>query len=277
MYPRAIFTVLLLAELVGCAPNTVTRRSAFVPTPAPPVFSGKPLPAGRAEISLAANPVVIGVVKDPSPKIGDAGLYAPNTQYEVALRYGFGGWIDLGVLFQWAPWFNKSPSAVGVPPLPNGGDLFGAGFSIRAGGKLAKGLRGGVAIEGASRSIAYAVWECQTCTNDYTYSSVTYNLKSTGREQFFDYAIAGALAWDFGVVSPFLSFAVASTIENVGFDPNVSTSSTLTHGEPMPILGAGAEIAVERLRFRGMFWIPVNRSPVNYFPLAFSAAVGLVL
>jgi hypothetical protein len=114
--------VVIVAIACGaCAPNTVTRRSAYVPTPAPAMFSGKPVAAGRGEVSLAANPVIIGVFKNFAPAIGDAGLYVPNTQYEFALRYGLGGWLDLGVAFQWAPWFSKEPSAVGVPPLPNGG------------------------------------------------------------------------------------------------------------------------------------------------------------
>jgi hypothetical protein len=148
---------------------------------------------------------------------------------------------------------------------------------VRGGGRLAKRLWAGVAIEGSTRSIPYAVWECASCTNDYSYSPATYTLKSTGRDEFFDYVIAGAVSWDFGMVAPFLSFSVASTIENVGFDKNISASSTLTRGTPMPILAAGAEVALSRLRLRGMIWIPVFRSPVDYVPLAVSVAVGIVL
>jgi hypothetical protein len=271
---------LVLIVAAGCAPQTVTRRSAFVPTPAPPDFTGATVPQGKGEISASANPLYIGIATRLFPQVGDAGLYVPHTQYQLAIRFGLAQWFDVGILAQWAPWASKDVSAVGVPPLPSEGHLFAVGVAFRAGAHLGgatRPIRLGASLELLGRSVPYSIWQCPSCRNDYSFQPALYELKDQGRESFVDYTFAVAASWDLGAVSPFVSLSIASTIRNVGFDATLSLKSTLEPGAPMVIGTAGLEARLGRFRLRGFLFVPFNRDGVDYSPVGVGLSAGFLL
>jgi hypothetical protein len=276
--PLGLAVLTLIAT--ACAPQTVTRRSAFVPTPAPPDFTGATVPPRRGEITASANPLHIGISTRLIPQVGDAGLYAPHSQFQLAMRYGLAPWADVGILAQWAPWGSRDVSAVGVPPLPSEGHLFAVGIAFRVGVQLGGDRRPvwlGASLELLGRFIPYAIWQCPSCQNDYSFEPTRYELKDQGRESFVDYTFAVAASWDLGPVFPFVSLSVASTIRNVGFDPTLSLKSTLEPGAPMAIGTAGLEARLGRFRLRGFLYVPFNRDAVDYYPVGVGLSAGFLL
>lgn len=268
MIKKLALNLILLVALISCVPRTKTRRSAFVPTPAPPVTSGRTTPYKKVEIRVAASPLYIGVDNAKLTQVGDAGLFIPHTQFQVALNYGVSKYLDLGLYFAWAPFSTSTISTPGVPPLDDRRDLFGVGPSVRANIPLGRaGLALGLVLEGGYLTIPYSIWQCPTCTNDYNYSSGSYTLKENGRKEMLVFNFAVILNYHWRWLTFFGGFSFSSQIKNVGFDPTLSLESTLQYDSPMPMVLWGVEWdVVERFRLTALAYFPLKRTPVDYYP-----------
>lgn len=131
MTPHPLVHSLVLAALLmaGCVPVSHTydvRRSALVPSIAPPMRSGRPID-GRVDVAAHAGTNLTAAGTEAN---GTSSMYVARTTLGTAARFRIGRVFDIGPVFQAGLGGGAMPAGPSVPEEPEG-NAMGTGLSMQ--------------------------------------------------------------------------------------------------------------------------------------------------
>jgi hypothetical protein len=263
-----LIAALLALAYFSCAPETRYRREALVPGPHPPPYRGEALGRGKVEIQgqIAGSHVVEQV-----PEIGDPALWIPDFHLNVSALFGVTGFLDLGLVAMYAHGSWARASAVGTPPMPEGGDhLFSLGPQIGMGFKaMDERIFGGGYLSVQYARLPWSAWERGV--------SGTYTLAEQGadHEAYFKLGLyfgGRPVPW----LALNMGLLLTSAWLNEGFSDEYEEGSTLRQVMPhfMPLLGARFD--VEPVFFELFVTFPiVTEREIDIFPVGWNFGFGV--
>ncbi|TNF33572.1 MAG: hypothetical protein EP329_08175 [Deltaproteobacteria bacterium] len=271
-----------LASLLGtaCAPQTVIRRSAFIPGASVPARTGGELQKGEVRLSGHVNAIRAdaGVVEldDLFTEVGDPGVFIPDFQLGGSAYFGVGPGLELGGQVSFASLEWASRNTVGVLDFPPGHEenLFIAGVGLRYNVPLEHpSLRLGFIGELNFVDIPEAI---------FVNNNGVYEFRRIDRENFMlpNVALhAGWEAWfDNGSVTPYLLLGAQRSVTNVGFDPQLANLDDNTlEGFMVGYIGFGADLRVEGFVINASFYVPFDSVERIDFGPSFALSVGGVI
>ncbi len=115
--------LVLLVATTACVPAVLIRRTALLPSDAPPARAGTPLEPGETRLSADVGPVRLdaGLTALGPGRVGGPGAYVPTFTVGGSVYHGLGKVGELGAHFRYASYAWSEPSAIGVLPIPEGG------------------------------------------------------------------------------------------------------------------------------------------------------------
>ncbi|MCA9612095.1 MAG: hypothetical protein R3B99_09650 [Polyangiales bacterium] len=255
---RSRLLLLLPLLVTACSPATQYRRTALVPTPP---ADGMTQPQRRtAELSMTAtvNPVTSDLV----PSYGDPAMQAAETTFTGQARFRLGEHFRLGGQLLYSHASLAHETAAGTPPMP-GESVVGGGPQMSA-GFAGEHWHVGFGAMATLVSVPWAAWERNDDAPDVDRESVDvldhYHLAVQGRELRLMFATSVGVTW---IVHPwfegFGGVSVQSAFENVGFDDQERTGSTLSmRPVVVPFVGVTARIPEPGLFLRAQYQYPIG-------------------
>jgi len=290
--PLLALTVLTLGG-AACAPNTVIRRTAFIPAATAPARAGLPLDKGAIRFEGHANGINLGDtiydgdwLLDDLPDVGDPGVLIPDLHLGASLYFGLPKGFELGFQVGYASMDWSHRNAVGVLPFPAGTerDLFmggvGARFTIPLDSpELSLSILGQVDI----LTIPQAVFVCvdtSRCTPDQFGSDLEaeeiYRFERIDEELFMLPNVAVQLGWKAAPgFMPYLLLGAQASVKNTGFedDPTTLPEDTL-EGMFVAYAGIGVDADIDGFVIGGSFYLPFESEDRIDFGPSFAIKIG---
>ncbi|HJL28951.1 MAG: hypothetical protein CMN31_00195 [Sandaracinus sp.] len=250
---------LLGVVFAGCAPTTVYRRAALVPTPGGDTLS-QPLER-PAEISGTVHHT--DVETDPLPQVGDPGLQAARTTFTGQVRFRLGDHVRLGGQLLYSHASLAQRTAVGTPPM-DGKSLFGIGPQVGFAWRTGRfHLGGGLAL--TLTSVPWTTWERRDGAPDRPTDpdgTVEEHYREVDSDLDMQVLVSASVAGTWVVneyFEAFVGLSVQNSLSNIGFDDQSREGSTLDASTVgvSPFVGATARIPGGAF-VRGQYYLPLN-------------------
>jgi len=271
--------LIILISLLSCAPQTRFRREALVPSPQPPPYRGETLGKGHVEIQAQVAGSHIEEETYPNTDffaLYDDALWVPEFMLNASALFGVINFLDIGGLFSYAHGSWAKRSAEGTPPMTDDGKhVFAIGPQIGAGGKFF----GGKFFFGGYTSIQYvripwSEWEAVDVTDPNT-DCYRMNDKGNDNDIYYRFAIYAGFR-------PTRWFAVNGGVvihaawKNIGFSNEDYSGSTLDQTSPLIMPLIGMRFDIKPVFLETFLTFPISTySEISYFPLGWSAGIGL--
>ncbi|MCC6619804.1 MAG: hypothetical protein IT385_01035 [Deltaproteobacteria bacterium] len=277
MKATLITLVTMTLGAAACAPNTVIRRTAFIPAATAPVRAGLPLDKGEIRLEGHANAINSGGtihdgdwLFDEFPDVGDPGVLIPDVHLGASLYFGLPKGVELGFQLGYAAMDWSHRNAIGVLPFPEHAeeDLFMGGVGIRYtipldSREVSLSLMGQLDLV----TIPQAVFVCvdsERCTADQWSGDFEaediYRFERIDEELFMLPNVAIQLGWKaMPELMPYLFLGAQASVKNTGFedDPTSLPEDTL---ETMFVgyIGIGVDADIEGFVIGGSFYLPLE-------------------
>jgi len=279
---RLTLTALLVAPLLAsaCAPQTVIRRSAFIPGAAVPSRTGGELAKGEVRLAGHINAIRAGNgyvdVDDLFTQVGDPGVFIPDFQLGGSAYFGVGPGLELGgqVGFASLEWASRNTPGVLEFPPGRQENLFLAGVGMRYNAPIEhESLRLGFIGELNFVDIPEAI---------FVDNNGVYEFRRIDHENFMLPNVAMQLGWegyfDNGSVLPYLLLGVQRSVTNVGFDDQLANLDDNTlEGFMAGYIGFGADLRIEGFVVNAAFYVPFESVDRIDFGPSFAFSVGGVI
>jgi len=282
MFPQTIRLALVglvaLPLLNACAPETVIRRSAFIPGASSPdrvggeLFDGEVRLAGHINAIRANSDSV--VLDDLFTLPGDPGVFIPNFQLGGSAYFGLGNGFELGGQFSFASLSWASRNTPGVLDFPAGKEenLLMGGVGARYNFQIEHpAIRLAVLGELNFVDVPQAV---------FVLESGTYNFERMDHDSFALPNLALQLGWEAALegmdyVEPYVMLGVQRSVTNVGFDDQIANldDSTL-EGFYAGYLGFGIDARFSNLVVGANLYLPFESVERIDFGPNFSFTLG---
>jgi len=220
------FVLALLALLVGCAPQTLYRRTALVPTTV--TESLVRAPRGGVQATGAVDTGAEG--SNHFPELGDASVLRANTSLHGEVRLAAGAYVYVGAQGMYAHVRMANESATATPPLGRRASTGGFGPNLSVHVPLNQRITLGM---GAALTLGFAPWTvyeriAPTTGDESVFIPAEHRIASQGRDILVFMRIAAGLShrlheWvdlDYGL-------SLQNAAFNVGFDNVPASGSTL--------------------------------------------------
>lgn len=286
MAPRtlvlAALALTVLPLVTACAPETVIRRSAFIPGASTPSRTGGELFEGEVRVAghmnaIRANADVVEL-EDLFTQPGDPGVFIPDYQLGASAYFGLGNGFELGGQLGFASLSWASRNTAGVLPFPAGEeeDLLLGGLGARYNFMLEHpALRLSLLGEFNYVNVPQAVF---VLTGD------TYTFERIDHDSFILPNVALQFGWEAALnaeeggldyVFPYLLLGVQRSITNVGFDDQIANldDSTL-EGYYAGYIGLGIDARFGRFVIGGSLYLPFETVERIDFGPSFAFNVG---
>ena len=293
MKTTPLVLVLALGSLAACAPNTLIRRTAFIPAATAPARVGLPLEKGQIRLEGQANAVSLGdTIRDGSwlhdefPDVGDPGVLIPNVQLGASLYFGLPRGLELGFQVGYTSMDWSRRNAAGVLPFPEAEqrDLFSGGIGARYTFPLRDPhMVLAIITQLDITSVPEAIFECvdpDRCSSgqfsDDVEANEIYAFRRVDDELFF----LPNLAFQFGYraireVLPYVMLGVESSVKNTGFenDPATLPDDTL-ESFLVGYVGVGVDVDIQGFVFGASFYLPFEGEDRIDFGPSFAFKLG---
>ncbi|PKN58095.1 MAG: hypothetical protein CVU56_07445 [Deltaproteobacteria bacterium HGW-Deltaproteobacteria-14] len=280
--PRVALLGILVAPLFAsaCAPQTVIRRSAFIPGAAAPARTGGELAKGEVRLAGHLNAIRAsdGVVDidDLFTEVGDPGVFIPDFQVGASAYFGAAPGLELGGQVSYASLSWASRNTVGVLEFPPGHDENLFQFGV--------GLRYNVPIEHPSLRLGF-IGELNFVDVPeaiFVLNGGAYEFRRVDHENFMLPNVALQLGWEGwfenGSVLPYLLLGVQRSVTNVGFDDQlINLDDNTLEGFLAGYVGLGADLRIEGFVLGMTFYVPFESVERIDFGPSFAVTVGGVI
>ncbi|MCA9514149.1 MAG: hypothetical protein KC635_04345 [Myxococcales bacterium] len=264
---HAALLLALAALAAACAPQTIIRRTAFVPAANAPARAGRPLGPGEVRLDGHANALNPVILENGAPDEGDAGVLVPDVHLGgsawVGLPFGF----ELGAQAYWATARWAKSSADGVILFPRGEepDLVMAGPGLRwnaptGGSRFSVALMAEIDRVTATQAV-FVCRDAEVCdgrAEDGDSARELYELDHVAERGFW--LANAALQLGVAIVEPvylYTTVGAQQSISNSGFDPRLdSRLADAMHTYWLGTWGIGADFRVDSLVFGVSFYFP---------------------
>jgi hypothetical protein len=281
-----------VALLVGCAPQTQYRRTAYVPAVRPIAFDGLTAPAGtlRVEGSLTDTDVSTHFF----PKPGDTAVLVPRWSMEGSALIAVNSHVEVGVRGTYADYGWSQANSVGTMPLPNSPASTGYGPELHLSFPLSDdhAIALGIAANLMLYNVPYAEWQltgpnASPATAPCTPSAscvANYTLHDTRADSPLVYSVGLYPSYAIGKQGEYGHIVgvadATSGFSNDGFSDMPANGSTLSSVGPIIVLGLGYGYSHQWGRVSGLVYRPLTdgSSPVDYgwgFQLTFGVNIEL--
>lgn len=279
-----------LALVVGCAPQTQYRRTAYVPAVRPIPFDGLTAPAGTLRVEGSITETSVGVNLDPQP--GDTAVLVPQFSVEGSAVLALTSHLEIGLRAFYADHAWAQPNAVGTMPLPTAPPSTGYGPEARVSFPLSAdhAFSLGIAANLMLYNVPYAEWQLTgsgsssgtpLCTPSPTCVG-GYSLVDTRSDAPIVYSLGLYPSYAFGKDGEYGHLVgvldATSGFSNDGFSNMPANGSTLNAVGPIFVLGVGYGYTHDWGRVSAMFYRPLTdgSSPVDY-GFGFQVTLGVNL
>jgi len=281
---RLAVLALVAAPLLAsaCAPQTVIRRSAFIPGVSAPARSGGELEDGQVRLSghinaIRTNSDVVHL-DDLFTLPGDPGAFIPDFQLGASAYFGLGSGFELGGQVGYASlsWSHRNTPGVLSFPSGNQEDLLLGGVGVRYNFPIKHpSLRLGALCELNFVNIPEAIFKLDSATDEYEFQRVDH-------ENFMLPNLALQLGWEqlfeAGGVTPYLLLGVQRSVTNVGFDNQIANLDDNTlEGYWIGYAGLGAELRIQSFVIGASFYVPFQSANRIEFGPAFAINIGGII
>ena len=277
----------------ACAPNTVIRRTAFIPAPTAPARTGLPLEKGAIRFEGFANGINMGdtiydgdwLIED-SPQVGDPGVLIPDLHLGASLYFGLPKGLELGFQLGYAAMDWSHRNATGVLPFPDDQqrDLFSGGLGARftfplKSEQLSLSILGQLDVT----SVPQAVFVCvdqEACTSDQVSGDFEamdiYRFERLDEEMFILPNFALQLGWKVDpTFMPYLFLGLQTTVTNTGFEADRSTlPDDKLEALMVGYVGIGVDADIEGFVVGGSFYFPFEGEERLDFGPSFAFKIG---
>ena len=272
---RILPFIVLFVFVSACAPQTLYRREAIVPSPQAPPYRGEPV--GKKHMEFQVQLSGSHAEAEGVPEIYDDALWVPEFMINAAGMFGVVDFLDLGFLLTYAhgSWANKT--AHGTPPMVDEDKhIFAIGPQIGAGASLL----GGKVFFGGYASIQYArmpwsEWELVN-PDDYLHSEC-YQRVDHGADDEFYYRLgffvgSRPVKW----VALHAGVLLHAAWKNIGFSNEDYSGSTLKQTTPLIMPLFGVRFDVKPVFLEASMTFPLSTvHEIDYFPIGWSAGLGV--